>query len=356
MNLWYNYIKEILDLFFEMEWKVINIVKKIYIITGATGFLGNNIIRKLEKYADNEIRAFVLEGDSIKSLENLKCKIYYGDVTKKETLSSIFENIDDKEVFVIHCAAVVYIKSKYNPLVYNVNVNGTKNIVNKVIESKAKLIYISSVHAIPEQPNNEVITEITNFNPDNVKGLYAKTKAEAAKYVLDAVKNKNLNACIIHPSGIIGPNDFSNSHLTQLVKEIASGKLFAYVKGGYDFVDVRDVADGVISACKNSTNGECYILSNRYITIKELCDLICDVQGRKKIKMVLPIGIAKLVAPLFEIYYNLKKETPLFTKYSLYTLSSNANFSNEKSKEKLGFKNRNMKETIKDTVEWINKK
>ena len=335
---------------------MINIVKKIYIITGATGFLGNNIIRKLEKNVDSEIRAFVLNGESIKSLENLKCKIYYGDVTKKETLSSIFENIDDKEVFVIHCAAVVYIKAKYNPLVYNVNVNGTKNIVNKVIESKAKLIYISSVHAIPEKPNNEVITETIDFDPDNVKGLYAKTKAEAAKYVIDAVKNKNLNACIIHPSGIIGPNDFSNSHLTQLVKKITNGKLFACVKGGYDFVDVRDVADGVISACENGTNGECYILSNRYITIKKLCDLICNVQGREKIKIVLPIGIAKLVAPLFEVYYNFKKQTPIFTKYSLYTLSSNANFSNEKAKEKLGFKNRNIKETIKDTVEWINKK
>ena len=335
---------------------MINIVKKIYIITGATGFLGNNIIRKLEKNVDSEIRAFVLNGESIKSLENLKCKIYYGDVTKKETLSSIFENIDDKEVFVIHCAAVVYIKAKYNPLVYNVNVNGTKNIVNKVIDSKAKLIYISSVHAIPEKPNNEVITETIDFDPDNVKGLYAKTKAEAAKYVFDAVKNKNLNACIIHPSGIIGPNDFSNSHLTQLVKKITNGKLFACVKGGYDFVDVRDVADGVISACENGTNGECYILSNRYITIKKLCDLICNVQGREKIKIVLPIGIAKLVAPLFEVYYNFKKQTPIFTKYSLYTLSSNANFSNEKAKEKLGFKNRNIKETIKDTVEWINKK
>ncbi len=335
---------------------MINIVKKIYIITGATGFLGNNIIRKLEKNADSEIRAFVLNGESIKSLENLKCKIYYGDVTKEETLSSIFENIDDKEVFVIHCAAVVYIKAKYNPLVYNVNVNGTKNIVNKVIESKAKLIYINSVHAIPEKPNNEVITETTDFDPDNVKGLYAKTKAEAAKYVIDAVKNKNLNACIIHPTGIIGPNDFGNSHLTQLVKEITSGKLFACVKGGYDFVDVRDVADGVISACENGTKGECYILSNRYITIKKLCDLICNAQGREKIKIVLPIGIAKLVAPLFEVYYNFKKQTPIFTKYSLYTLSSNANFSNDKAKEKLGFKNRNIKETIKDTVEWINKK
>ena len=131
---------------------------------------------------------------------------------------------------------------------------------------------------------------------------------------------------------------------------------YLLVKGGYDFVDVRDVADGVISACKNGTNGECYILSNRYIAIKELCDLICDVQGRKKIKMVLPIGLAKLIAPFFEVYYNLKKQTPLFTKYSLYTLSSNANFSNEKAKEKLKFKNRNMKDTIKDTVEWMNKK
>ena len=340
---------------FRVKWLVTNIMKKIYIITGANGFLGNNIIRKLERDVDNEIRAFVLKGDSIKSLENLKCKIYYGDVTIKESLSSVFENTNGKEVFVIHCAAIVYIKSKYNPLIYNVNVNGTKNIVDKVLESKAKLVYISSVHAIPEKPNNGLIKEITNFNPDNVHGLYAKTKAEAAKYVIDSVKNKDLDACIIHPSGIIGPNDFGNSHLTQLVKEVMSGKLFACVKGGYDFVDVRDVADSVICACKNDTKGECYILSNRYITIKELCDLICNLQKRKKIKIVLPINLVKLIAPLFEIYYNLKKQTPLFTKYSLYTLSSNANFSNEKAKQYLNFKNRKIKETIKDTVEWINK-
>ena len=335
---------------------MINIVKKIYIITGANGFLGNNIIRKLEQDADNEIRAFVLKGDSIKSLEGLKCKIYYGDVTKKETLSLIFENTDGKEVFVIHCAAVVYIKSKYNPLVYNVNVNGTKNIVDKVIESKAKLIYISSVHAIPEQPNNELITEITNFNPDNVKGLYAKTKAEAVKYVLDAVKNKNLNACIIHPSGIIGPNDFGNSHLTQLIKEVATGKLFACVKGGYNFVDVRDVADGIISACDKNNRGECYILSNKYITIKELTDFVCDLEEKKRIKIVLPLCLAELVAPICELYYNIKKQTPLFTKYSLYTLSSNSNFSNEKAKKELEYKNRDMKDTIKDTIEWLKEK
>ena len=327
-------------------------MNKIYIITGANGFLGNNIIRKLEQEKNSEIRAFVLKGESIKSLENLKCKIYYGDVTKKESLASVFENTEGKEVFVIHCAGIVYIKSKYNPLVYNVNVNGTKNIIDKVLNINAKLVYISSVHAIPE--SDGVITETVDFDPNKVEGLYAKTKAEAAKYVMDAVKNKNLNACIIHPSGIIGPNDYGNSHLTELVKEVASGKLFACVKGGYDFVDVRDVADGVINACNKNTKGECYILSNKYITIKELSDIICDCVKRKKINIVLPIWIAKIFALFFEIYYNLKKQTPLFTKYSLYTLSSNANFSNKKAKEKLNFKNRDMIDTIKDTIKWIN--
>lgn len=327
-------------------------MNKIYIITGANGFLGNNIIRKLEQEKNSEIRAFVLKGESIKSLENLKCKIYYGDVTKKESLASVFENTEGKEVFVIHCAGIVYIKSKYNPLVYNVNVNGTKNIVDKVLNINAKLVYISSVHAIPECDG--VITETVDFDPNRVEGLYAKTKAEAAKYVMDAVKTKNLNACIIHPSGIIGPNDYGNSHLTELVKEVASGKLFACVKGGYDFVDVRDVADGVINACNKNTKGECYILSNKYITIKELSDIICDCVKRKKINIVLPIWIAKIFALFFEIYYNLKKQTPLFTKYSLYTLSSNANFSNEKAKKELNFKNRDMIDTIKDTIKWIN--
>ena len=200
------------------------------------------------------------------------------------------------------------------------------------------------------------MTEETDFDKNKVKGLYAKTKAETTKYIMDKVKNENLNACIIMPSGIIGPYDFGNSHLTQLIKQVANDKLFATVKGGYDFVDVRDVADGIISACEKDNKNECYILSNKYITIKDLTDLICDLQNKKRIKLVLPIFLAKLVAPFFELYYNIKKETPLFTKYSLYTLSSNANFSNAKAKKELGFKNKDIKETIKDTLIWLKEK
>lgn len=328
-------------------------MKRIYIVTGASGFLGNNIIRMLEHDDNAEVRAFVLNGESISSLNNLKCSIYYGDVTKADTLNSVFDGCDGVEIFVIHCAAVVYIKSKYNSRVYDVNVNGTKNIVDKVLEYNAKLIYVSSVHAIPEKSDGDLISEVSIFNPDDVVGLYAKTKSEAARYVMDSVKDKGLNACIVHPSGILGPYDFSNSHLTALVREIVRGKLPMCVKGGYDFVDVRDVAKGIIMACDKGKKGECYIMSGEFVSIKKLADLVCDVVGRKRIKVVLPIMIAKIVAPFYEMYYNVKGKTPLFTKYSLYTLSSNSNFSNEKAKRDLGFVTRDITDTVKDMVMWI---
>ena len=330
-------------------------MKELYIVTGANGFLGNNIVRKLlEKRC--EVRCLVLPEDKCEALDGLECKIYRGDVTKKETLEEIFNVDSDTSLYVIHCAAIVYIKSKYNPKVMEVNYNGTKNIADKVLEKNAKLVYVSSVHAITEKPNGEKMTEITDFDENRVTGLYAKSKARTAKMILEEVKTKGLNACIVHPSGIIGPNDYSNTHLTQMILDIANGSLRAFVKGGYDFVDVRDVADGIISACKNGKKGECYILSNRYIDVKELVDLISKKAGVKKIKTLLPMWIAKVTAPLSEIYYKIKKEAPLYTKYSLYTLTSNSNFSNEKAKKELEYKNRSMENTIADTVKWLKEK
>ncbi|NMD37561.1 MAG: NAD-dependent epimerase/dehydratase family protein [Christensenellaceae bacterium] len=329
-------------------------MKRVYIVTGANGFLGNNIIRKLAENKDNEIRALVLPQENTRPIEGLNCDIYLGDVTKPDSLNEIF-NIDDSnaKLYVIHCAGIVYIKSKYNPIVYEVNVNGTKNIVAKVLEKNAKLVYVSSVHAIEEKPDREIITEIKDFDVDKVEGQYAKTKAEAAKYVLEMVENNGLDACIVHPSGMIGPNDFTNGHMTQLMVDVANRRLAACVNGGYDFADVRDVAEGIISACEKGKKGECYILSNRYIEVKELLDIVCEVSNIKKINIILPMWFAKLTAPLAELYYSILKQPPLFTKYSLYTLCSNSNFSNKKAQQELGYTNRDLKETVVDTIKWL---
>ncbi len=328
-------------------------MKRIYIVTGANGFLGNNIVRELVKDSNNTVRALVSSLQRADALEGLECEIFAGDVTKPATLEKIFQVPKGSEVYVIHCAAIVYIKSKPNPAVYEVNVLGTKNIVEKTLELGAKLVYINSVHAIPEKPNRALMTEIVNFDPNTVEGEYAKSKAAAAKFVVEAVKTRGLDACIMHPSGIIGPYDYKTSHLTQLIIDAATGRLRAGVRGGYDFVDVRDVAAGVLAACTKGKAGETFILSGHYTTIPELFQMIAKATGQKPITTFLPLWLAKLTAPLSEIYYNIKKQPPLYTRYSLYTLESNANFSHEKADRELGYKVRPMQETIDDTVAWL---
>ncbi len=329
-------------------------MKKTYIVTGANGFLGNNIVRRLLK-ADctAEIRALVLPGDKIHSLDGVKCRLFYGDVTRKDSLREIFTTDEQTELYVIHCAAVVYIKSKYNPVMYDVNVGGTKNIIDMTLEKNARLVYVSSVHAITELKNGKTMTESYDFDAGKVEGQYAKNKAEMAKYFLEATESRGLNAVMVHPSGIIGPGDYGRSHMTQLIVDFANGRLKACVRGGYDFVDVRDVADGIIKACEKGKTGECYILSNRFITVKELLDTISETMNTEKIKTVLPMWLAKLFAPLAEMYYAALHQPPLFTRYSLYTLCSNANFSSEKARRELGYTNRDLKETIADTVNWL---
>lgn len=327
-------------------------MKKIYIITGASGFLGNVILRKLASFGC-EIRALLLPEDKGISLEESKCKIYRGNVTERETLNDIFDKAPQEELIVIHCAAVVYIKNKPDPQVFRVNVDGTENIIQKCLETDARLIYINSVHAIPEPADNSEIVETEDFSQDAVFGIYAKSKAEAAKLVLHAVKHHGLRAIVLHPSGIIGPGDYGVTHMTALIQAVMHGKLPAIVKGGYDFVDVRDVADGILSAIEKGKNGECYILSNRYIELKEIADLVCRYRNKKQIKLVLPLPIAKLMAPFCEIYYAAQKQTPLFTRYSLYTLQAKSNFSHDKADSVLGYHVRKLEETISDTVDWL---
>lgn len=328
-------------------------MKKTYIITGANGFLGNNIIRKLVAKEDCEIRALIKTGDAPVHIGEFGCKIFYGDVTKKETLNDLFDVEEGSDVCVIHCAAVVYIKSKKNPYVGEVNVGGVENIVEQTLKIGAKLVHVSSVHAVPELPNQEQMTEVNHFDPSLVHGIYAKSKASGTEVVLKAVREKGLNVCIVQPSGILGPYDFGNTHMTEMIVQFANGKLPAGVKGKYDFVDVRDVADGVIAAIDKGRKGECYLLTNRQVYIKEILDYVSETLGIKKIKLMIPIWIAKLAAPFCEAYYSMRKKTPLFTSYSLYTVLANSNFNHEKAEKELGYKTRDFKETVTDTVLWL---
>ncbi len=328
-------------------------MKRVYIITGVGGHLGNTVARELLA-AGETVRGFALPNEDITMLYGDAVSIVRGDVRDKASLQPLFYGLTpEDEVFVIHCAGIVSVASKFDQRVVDVNVRGTENVVDLCKEHGVKkLVYISSVHALPELPHGNVMHEVDGFAPDTVIGLYAKTKAAATQIVLNAVK-EGLDATVIQPSGIIGPNDYGHGHLTQMVINYLNGNLTACVEGGYDFVDVRDVADGVISAAKNGKKGECYILSNRYIPVRELLNTLSRVTGGKKITTVLPLWFAKLTAPIAEFYYKIRHESPLFTRYTLYTLTSNARFTCEKAKRDLGYHPRDISMTIKDTVAFL---
>lgn len=324
-------------------------MKKTYIVTGACGHLGSTIIRILEN-KDCEVRGLILPSEVGEDRKNIR--YYKGDVCKPETLEQLFENKNGEELIVIHTAGIIDISKQITPKLYDVNVNGTKNVAlaccNKNV---SKMVYVSSVHAIREKDKINVMTEVNNFSPDEVEGAYAKTKAEATQIVLDMVKN-GLNAVVVHPSGILGPYDMSRNHLVQLVSDYIMGKLPACVMGGYDFVDVRDVAQGCLLAAEKGKIGECYILSNRHYEIKEVLKIVKRVNGGRKIP-VLPIWMAKSVVPFISLYAKIKKVRPLYTKYSLSTLVSNDKFSHDKATSELGYKPRDLYQTISDTVQWV---
>jgi len=315
-------------------------MKQIYIITGANGHLGSTIIRYLSR-GDCLVRGLLLPSENHEDSGNVK--YYEGNITDLESMDAIFSGTGGSEVIVIHTAGLVSIEDKITLDLYDVNVNGTKNVISMCRKYRAKrMLYVSSVHAIAEGDG---------FSIDSVKGGYATTKAVASQAVLDAV-SKGLDAVIVLPSGIIGPFDNGRNHLVQLVKRFLEKKLPVITTGGYDMVDVRDVAKGCIAAADRGRNGESYILSNQYITIPDLIELSGELSGTR-VPCSIPLSYIKAFAPLFEWIGRITHTRPLFTRYSLSVLEEDIRFSHEKARRELGYCPMDIKDSLRDTIDYL---
>ena len=236
-----------------------------YLITGATGFLGRAIVEKLVR-RKVRVDALVLRNDPYAALLPGEVHTVTGDVCEDDSLERFFAGADDKTC-VIHCAGIISVASRSGSKLYQINIGGTCKVVRQCLEHHiGKMIYVSSVHAIPEKPKNCVITEDCEFSPGLVDGDYAKSKAAATEMVFSAAQ-KGLNVSIVFPSGIIGPGDVLGGSFTSMAKSFLTGKLPFAVRGGYDFVDVRDVAKGILACAESGEPGKGYILSGHYITI-----------------------------------------------------------------------------------------
>ena len=324
-------------------------MKKIYLITGATGHLGTCLTAELLRRREH-VRVLVRPGK--RSLVPQGAQVVEGNVARENTLAPFFDRTGYDSVTVLHCAAMITIASKEDRRVWDVNVNGTENVMGMARRTGVeRVVYVSSVHAIPERPHGETIREVDAFSPHLVHGQYARSKAAAAQRTLDHAR-EGLNVSIVHPSGIIGPGDHSRrNHMVRTIQAMASGRIPVSMEGGYDFVDVRDVADGILACEEHGQAGECYILSGHYVRVRELLNTIRRIRGKRENKIELPHGLVKRIAPIAERLSLLAGDhSPLLTPYSVYTLHTNGRFSHEKASKFLGYRPRGIVESISDSM------
>ena len=324
-------------------------MKKLYLITGATGHVGTVLVSELMRRSE-QIRALVLPGHERHLPQGID--VVEGDITEENSLVPFFDRNGYNRITLIHCAALITVASELDPRVWSINVQGTENVMRQAYATGVdRVIYVSSVHAIPEKPKPEVITEVNFFSPDLVHGQYAKSKATAAQKVLEYAK-KGLNVSIVHPSGIIGPGDVqTRNHMIRTIHAIAKGTIPVALHGGYDFVDSRDVVEGILACEEKGRAGECYILNGHYIKVSDLLNIIRKMRGKAVRKTVLPHSMAKVLAPMAErISILFKRQAPLFTPYSVYTLHTNGHFSHEKASKEFDYEPRDIVESIQASL------
>lgn len=327
---------------------------RLYLVTGAAGFLGSNICAQLIERGD-KVRAFVLEGDKAARFIPEEVEIVYGDLCDKDSLQKFFSVEDGIETICIHVASVVTVNPYYKKLVLDVNVGGTENIVDMCLEHKEckKMVYVSSTGAIPEKPHGEKITEVDEFNLDKVVGWYSKSKAMATNNVFSAIKKRGLNATVVYPTGIFGPNDNALSETTSTIIKIIKGEMPIGINGSFNIVDVRDLAAGCIAAADKGRVGEGYILGNEVIKLKSLSDILSKELGCKPIKYFLPLRLAEKIAKKMEKKAAKTGEMPMMTTFSVYNLKRNNTFDYSKARKELGYSTRPIEETLRDEAQWL---
>lgn len=326
----------------------------IYLVTGAAGFLGSNVCRELIAHGQ-KVRAFVLPNDKSRKYIPAGVEIVLGDLTDLDSLERFFTIPEGMKSICLHIASIVTINPDYSQLVMDVNVGGTKNIIRmvKAHPECTKLVYCSSTGAIPELPAGTAIREVSHFDDTKVVGCYSQSKALASQAVLDAVKNDDIDATIVHPSGILGPNDYAVGTVTGTLIQIINGKMKGGIAGSFNLCDVRDLAHGLIAAGTKGRKGECYILGNDIVTFRDFTNMVAEEAGVKKLKMFLPVKPAYFLAKQAEKKAKKTGKKPVLTSFAVYNLARNNEFDSSKAKEELDYRTRSYRETIRDMIAWM---
>jgi len=318
------------------------------LVTGATGYIGSAVVRVLlEKGA--AVRCLVRQTSNLKNLQGLEVELAFGDIGD---ITSIRHALIDCEN-VYHLAALYANWLPKSGRMYQVNEEGTRNVLSACSESEIKkVVYCSSVAALGAHGKNPA-DETARFNLNATRDHYYISKYRAEQIALKFNRG-GLPVVIVNPSNPIGPRDLSPTPTGALIINIIKKRLPGYVDGGINLIDVGDCARAIVSAMDKGTPGEKYILGNRNVTIKEYFDLIVRVAGRG---MSPPIRLPKWFAVFsgygYEMLSHMTRKPPITSASWVRVGSRYSWWDCQKACKRLDLGQRAIEESLAEAIEWF---
>ena len=321
------------------------------LITGSSGHVGSNLIRELTKQ-NYKIRCIDFDGDH-RAYEGFDVEIIKGDITVRDSLVPIFKDVE----IVYHTAALINLDRRYRDQIRLVNVFGTENVCQTSLNAGVKkLIHFSSVDAFYRFPIEEPLLEDRKLIDDPNAVPYDLSKADGQKIVIDYCK-KGLDASIIHPTSIVGPNDFKPGLPMQEMVNLANGKRKVLPNWGYNFVDVRDLCTTAISAVSKGKTGQNYIVGGEYHMYSYIAELMEEQLGRTVLLGTIPNFVSYLGLPYEYIKSFITKKPRVLTVDTLHTgKTGNKVVPSTLARSELGHNPRPLEDTIHDMVSFFQKR
>jgi nucleoside-diphosphate-sugar epimerase len=315
-------------------------------ITGATGFIGSEVARRLRARGD-EVRALVRNPASAAELEKIGCQLVVGDLGDRDAIRSGMTGCDA----VIHGAAIyeVGIPKSRRPAMYEANVQGTENVLGVALDLKVtKAVYVSTVNAFGNTAGR--VVDESHLHDERYVSYYDETKHKAHKVARDFIA-KGLPLVIVQPGGVYGPGDTSPQG--RIFNQFLDGKLPAmmFPNTGFNMVHRDDVAAGILLCLDKGKAGEAYVLGGEITTIGELINTLARVAGRKPPRLTLPAIVIKAVAPLGPVLGPAMGQGPNLGE--IIKAADNVTYwaKDDKARSELGYSPRPLEQGLRETLE-----
>ena len=320
------------------------------LITGATGFVGSAVLRRLLD-ADHRVRALVRPTSDRRNLEGLAVEVAEGDLLEPSSLKPALEGCSG----LFHVAADYRLWAPDPGPMFRTNVDGTRMLLLAARDARVdRIVYTSSVAALGVLPGDAVADEETPVTFADMIGPYKQSKFLAEAAVRTLIEDERLPVVVVNPSTPIGPRDIKPTPTGRLIVEAAAGRMPAYVDTGLNVAHVDDVAEGHRLAFDKGKVGERYVLGGENMSLKAILGAVAEAAGRRAPNLRIPHGVILPIAYAAEAWARISGGgEPFATVDGVRMSRKKMYFSHAKAARELGYAPRPAIKALADAVRWF---